>query len=242
MNNDNVTLCWFSCGVTSAVACYLALRDFSNCRVIYIKTGQEHEDSFRFLKDVEQWFGHEIEIVSNDTYKSAFDVIAKTKYINGPAGARCTLELKKKVRWQIEKQVGTWERQIIGFDSSERKRAQRFSEQYPTTKAYYPLIVNSLSKEDCMAILLKHHIEIPLMYRLGFHNNNCIGCVKGGKSYWALIRKQFPDAFNRMAKLERELGHSCINGQFLDELPGNVSTANPLVPGCSLFCDVDFLD
>lgn len=241
MNNDNVTLCWYSCGVTSAVACYLALQDFNNCRVIYIKTGQEHEDSFRFLKDCEQWFGHEIEIVFNNTYKSAFDVIEKKKYINGPAGARCTLELKKKVRWQIEKQVGTWERQIIGFDSSERKRAQRFSEQYPTTKAYYPLINHSLSKEDCMAILLKHNIEIPAMYRLGFHNNNCIGCVKGGKSYWALIRKEFPDAFNRMAKIERELGHSCINGLFLDELPGNVSTANPLVPGCSLFCDVDFL-
>ena len=23
-------------------------------------------------------------------------------------------------------------------------------------------------------------IEIPVMYRLGYNNNNCVGCVKGG--------------------------------------------------------------
>jgi len=61
-------------------------------------------------------------------------------------------------------------------------------------------------------------IEPPVMYKLGFNNNNCIGCVKGGMGYWNKIRQHFPEQFNRMAKIEREVGASCIKGKFLDEL------------------------
>lgn len=43
------------------------------------------------------------------------------------------------------------------------------------------------------------------MYLLGFQNNNCIGCPKGGRGYWNMIRKHFPDDFDRMSKLQREL-------------------------------------
>ena len=35
----------------------------------------------------------------------------------------------------------------------------------------------------------------PLMYDLGYPNNNCIGCVKGGMGYWNHIRKDFPEVF-----------------------------------------------
>jgi hypothetical protein len=44
------------------------------------------------------------------------------------------------------------------------------------------------------------------MYRLGYRNNNCRGCVKGGKGYWNKIRKDFPDYFERMAKMQDLLG------------------------------------
>ena len=30
----------------------------------------------------------------------------------------------------------------------------------------------------CADIILKNGIKLPTMYELGFHNNNCIGCVK----------------------------------------------------------------
>jgi len=41
------------------------------------------------------------------------------------------------------------------------------------------LIDNDLSKENCLAIIDRAGIEIPMMYKLGYNNNNCIGCVKG---------------------------------------------------------------
>lgn len=237
-------ICWFSCGVTSAVAARLALSEFKNSEVLiyFIETGQEHPDSMRFLHDCERWFDHEIKIVRSSHYSSAWDVWENTKFLNGPTGARCTLELKKKVRWSIEDELGTWSSQVFGFDATERKRAVRFTEQYPKAKAVYPLINHCLTKSECMAILKSAGIEIPAMYSLGFPNNNCIGCVKGGMGYWNLVRKEFPDTFNRMAKLERTIGHSCINGTYLDELPENLGKLPVIVPSCSLFCNTDFMD
>lgn len=239
---ENTIIAWFSCGITSAVATKLALRQNDDVRIIFILTGQEHPDSIRFLRDCQKWFEHPIEIFNNEKYVDVFDVIEKTRYINGPAGARCTLELKKKVRYKIEDEMKTWKAQVFGFDAGERKRAQRFQEQNPKARAIFPLIDEGLTKEDCMALVMKAGIELPMMYRLGFPNNNCIGCVKGGRGYWARIRDLFPLHFSKMAKLERELGHSCIRDCFLDDLPENAKKQPPIVPSCSIYCDVDFLD
>ena len=63
-----------------------------------------------------------------------------------------------------------------------------------------------MTKQHCHDAITLAGIETPAMYRLGYKNNNCIGCVKGQQGYWNKIRKDFPDAFQQMAKLERELG------------------------------------
>lgn len=235
-----MVICWFSCGVTSAVATKITLQKQKDVRVIYIDTHSEHLDTIRFLYDCERWFNHEIEVYSSPKYRDHFDVITCKRFINSPQGAPCTLELKKKVRWMIEDEIKNWDAQVFGFDVSERKRATRFKQQYPLSKAMFPLIDAQLSKEDCLSLIRKAGIVIPAMYRLGYHNNNCVGCVKGGKGYWTKIKNDFPDVFARMARLEREIGHSCIRDCFLDELkPVNMP---PLVESCSIFCDPDFLD
>lgn len=55
--------------------------------------------------------------------------------------------------------------------------------------------------------------------------------------YWNKIRTDFPDVFEKRAKLERELGCSCINGIFLDELePGRGRLDMEIIPECSIMC------
>jgi hypothetical protein len=124
-------------------------------------------------------------------------------------GALCTTELKKKPRWAVQDAYGP---QVYGYSSEpkEQKRAARFREQNPEVTLLTPLIERGLMKGDCLAMVERAGIEIPAMYRLGYKNNNCIGCVKGGMGYWNKIRVDFPDTFDRMAALERELGHSVI--------------------------------
>lgn len=236
---------WWSAGVTSAVACKLAMDKFGADRVdlYYFKIDSAHEDNKRFIDDCQEWYGKEINILQGK-YKDQFDVIEKTRYINGPSGARCTSELKKALRQQIEKQV-QYDHQVFGFEFSKREinRAFLFREQHPHTRPYFPLIEREITKNDAAGILAKNGIEMPTMYKLGYPNNNCIGCVKGGGGYWNKIRKDFPETFLRMASLEREIGHSCIRDTFLDELDPNRGNKNKIVmPDCGVFCEVEFED
>ena len=100
-----------------------------------------------------------------------------------------------------------------------------------------------LSKEDVHGLFERtFDIARPQMYEMGYPNNNCIGCVKGGMGYWNRIKKDFPDVFESRAKLERLVGYSILkdgNGTpiYLDELEpdrGNMNTE--IFPDCSIMC------
>jgi hypothetical protein len=237
---------WFSCGVTSAVACKLALDKYGsdNVKLFYMVIDSAHDDNDRFIKDCEDWYGVKIERRRSEKYVDQFDVIERTKYVNGPSGARCTLELKKNVRYKIESEID-YDGQIFGFEFSKKEvnRAIRFAQQYPKAKPIYPLIERQISKKQCAELLLRNGIALPKMYDLGFHNNNCIGCVKGGMGYWNHIRKHFPDVFNKMADLEQKVGNSCIKGKYLKDLDESQGRHEPpILPDCGTFCEIEFAD
>lgn len=250
MNKELPIIGWFSCGATSAVACKIGLSLYENVRIVHIETGSEHSDNKRFLEDCQKWFGVEIQTIRSGKFDNVEDVLLKKKYINGPTGASCTKELKKQVRYLYEEALGEWGGQIWGFDfcKDEINRAIRFKQQNPKTKPLFPLIERKLTKQDCLGILKKAGIAIPIMYKLGYNNNNCIGCVKGGIGYWNKIRKDFPERFNRMAQIERIVGASCLKEQdgtrlFLDELePNRGVNVKPIVPDCSLTCAIEFAE
>lgn len=247
-------VCWFSCGVTSAVSIKKALdkyRDIYNFEIYYCHINSAHSDNKRFLKECENWFKHKIITIHNKKgYKDQFDVIEKTRFINGVGGARCTLELKKSIRYDIEKSFENdyskiIKYQVLGYEFSKKEinRAIRFIEQNPKSKAIFPLIENYLSKKECMKILLNTGIELPKMYSLGYSNNNCIGCVKGGKGYWNKIKIDFPEVFEKMVQAENNLNHSCIKNTFLRDLKESKKQYKNIdIPDCSNFCEVELSD
>lgn len=237
---------WFSCGTTSACAARLALdlsRDAGIETVVaYIDTGSEHEDNARFAADVERWIGRDIVNLKNPKYADIWAVFERERYIAGIAGARCTKELKKAVREAFERDGDL---QVFGFDAGEMDRVYQYAKNQPEVALWCPLVDACISKDLSFHIVQQAGIELPAMYRLGYRNNNCIGCVKGGAGYWNKIRRDFPAVFDRMAKLERELGaklvQATIDGRrqrvHLDELPltaGRHSDDPPM--SCGLLC------
>jgi hypothetical protein len=237
-------IAWWSGGITSAVACKKALELFDNVLICYIETGSHHDDTQRFKADCERWYGKEILTFQSSTFKNHIDVILTEKYVNGPDGAKCTMELKKQVRYSVELIHG-YKYQVWGFDFTKKEinRAIRFLQQNPFTKPVFPLIEFKLTKNECAGIITSANIELPVMYQLGYSNNNCIGCVKGGKGYWNKIRVDFPKWFAEMAMAERIVGASCINGVFLDELkPTAGRDEQPVVPECGAMCQSKYED
>lgn len=209
-----MNICWFSGGVTSAVACHIAIQNFGveNCHVIMIDTRNEHEDNDRFLQDCEKWFGLQIETISAFTeggvYNSIQDVWRRHKSLNVAHGAVCSSELKRAVREKWQKQ-NEFSSQVFGFDfdPKEFRRAMGLKFNHPKAKAIFPLLMFGLTKEDCFKILEENGILKPKMYDLGFNNNNCFQtmCIQGGIGYWKKVQKEFPEKFEAMAEMEHEL-------------------------------------
>lgn len=242
-------IAWFSCGATSAVACKIALKMYSDVRIVYIDTGSGHNDNERFLLECEKWYEKPIERIRSTKYVNVEDVLLKMGYINGPHGAACTSLLKKQVRYEFEDNIKHWDGQVWGFDYCQREinRAIRFKQQNPKTKPLFPLIEKMITKQDAIAMLKLAGIEIPIMYRLGYSNNNCIGCVKGGIAYWNKIRRDFPSVYARMAEIERIVGATCLKDEsgklWLDELdPKRGGKIAPIVSDCSIICAIEFAE
>ena len=210
-------LVWFSCGATSACAAKIAKEMFKNVEILYCDTLKyEHPDNKRFMTDCEQWFGSSIKILRSEKYTDIYDVFNKSGWLVGHGMAKCAHYLKRDVR---EAYQGVNDVHVFGFASDEPKRIAVFEERNPELSLSWVLRDRRMTKQDCLDMISSAGISLPVMYRMGYKNNNCIGCVKGGKGYWNKIRNDFPIAFRRMAKQERKMGISVIRDVYLDQLP-----------------------
>ena len=238
------SLVWFSCGAASAVAAKLAVEQYPDCEVLYCDTlAYEHPDNMRFVGDVENWIGKKIKILKSEKYADIYDVFNKTGWLVGVGGARCTTELKRNVRLAYQRPGDI---HIFGLTSDEEKRIGRFEEQNPHILPEWILLDRGITKGTCYRIIRDAGIELPTMYKLGYNNNNCVGCVKGQQGYWNKIRVDFPRVFQKMAKQERKMnvaicktyaGDGKRKRVFLDELDPNAGRYQPLPDiECGVLC------
>lgn len=219
-------LVWISCGAASACAAKLAVSKYPDrAQFIYCDTSaDEHEDNPRFLRDVEQWIGRKITTIRNPEFRTTDEVFDAFRYMSGPDGARCTKELKRLPRTQMQHPVDV---HIFGFTSDEQERIDDFEFDNPDLQVEWILRDNNVTKADCYRMIQEAGIALPAMYLLGYRNNNCKGCVKAtSPGYWNKVRVDFPEVFQRRAAQSRRLGVRLVKFKgeriFLDELPEGV--------------------
>lgn len=245
------TLAQFSCGAASAVATKLTIAEFGDrCEILNAYVEEEHPDNRRFLVDCERWFGRPITILRDEKYDaSAIKVFETVGYIKGPRGAACTSRIKRGLLRSYERPGDLL---ILGYTAEEQDRLDDFIADFPDRPIRAPLIERGLTKQDCKAMVERAGIELPLMYRLGYDNANCIGCVKGGMGYMRAIRQDFPAQFERLcqaedkvhalhgdsARLFRHRSGPLKEQRFaLRELPAGKIDRSEHVPSCGLICE-----
>lgn len=240
MDRTPYKVVWLSGGVSSFIAGYI-IRDTVD-EWIYIDIKDQHPDTIRFIHDCEKLIGKKVTFIKSDEFSCVDEVCREFKFINSPSGARCTGMLKKKVRKKWENEHLQYDLTYVwGFDKKELLRAYNLSQNFPEFNHEYPLIDNQLSKDDVHAISKKLGLKRPIMYDLGYSNNNCVGCVKGGMYYWNKIRKDFPEVFESRAKLERDIEHTIIKGVYLDELDPDAGRKNKeIMEECGIMCEVKY--
>ena len=228
---------WFSAGVSSAVATKMLIDEIDE--IYYIHIDDHHPDNDRFIMECQEWFGKPIIRIQSEymNVEYALRGAGGRGYVNGPTGAPCTRFLKRRLRQEWEMMQTDDLTYVWGMDSTEKTRCDRLCEVMPGFDHRFPLVERDINKADSHKILKASGIKRPAMYDLGYPNNNCIGCVKGGKGYWNKIRQAFPDVFASRAKVERLIGGSCIKGIYLDELPLDAGRLQvPICEDCGIFC------
>lgn len=233
-----ITVSYFSAGVSSAVATKMVISEID--RIFYTHIDDQHPDTMRFVKDCESWFGKPVEIWQSPFYRDVDSVCRSRMFLkNRNGGAPCTAQLKREVRKIFEYEHAGELRIVWGMDYNEINRAEKIREYMPDQEHIFPLIDQGITKEIAHEIMTASKIRRPAMYDLGYHNNNCIGCIKGGMGYWNKIRVDFPEVFAKRAKLERDIGYSITQGVFLDELdPARGRHDAPITGDCGILCEI----
>jgi hypothetical protein len=232
-----VTVAYFSAGVSSAVATKLMIHEID--RIMYTNIDDHHPDTMRFVQDCEAWFGKPVEKWQSQT-RTVEQVMRRRRYIRNPKTgfATCTEELKQWVRRDFERANKGRLRIVWGYDCEETHRQQRILESMVEYQHCVPLIDRRITKAHAHEILKASGIRRPVMYEMGYQNNNCVGCVKGGMGYWNKIRQDFPEVYADRAKMERDIGFPILGrNTWLDELdPTRGRNEPPVCDECGLLC------
>ena len=200
-------MCHFSCGAASACASKLAIDRYGD-RVVLLNAfvASEDEDNRRFLADCERWLGRKVFIVCDEKYgASAPHVWRKKRFIVNRNGAPCSKALKRDV---LDAFGRPDDLTVLGYtaDPRDAARLDRYIDAHGAERVWAPLVEAGMTKRDCFAMVQAAGVELPRMYRLGYHNANCPGCPKGGEGYWNKIRVDFPDVYEEMASIQDMLG------------------------------------
>jgi len=237
-------LAWVD-GVNSALMTYIAIQQNPDVIPVHCDLGTSvHEDSHRFIDDLEKLYGKPIIRIRSEKYQTIDDVFDHRNYLSGINGAPCTGEMKivPRMNFQLPSDMHLW-----GYtsDKSDAVRFDRMKENFPQLRQRSPLIEMGITKSDCHAVLAELGIKRPIVYDIGMPNGNCLGCVKAtSPNYWALIRQWFPDVFERRSKQSRRLNVKLtrIKGKrvFIDEIPQDwPTTVRGNFGGCGFHCDGD---
>ena len=240
-------VCQFSCGAASAVATKIALAQYGathEVQIINAFVKEEHPDNRRFLLDCEKWFGQPVTVLCDEKYgASIIEVFRRERFMKSRFGAPCTAKLKRKLldQWRLPEDV-----MVFGYTAEEEDRFEDFKDRNPDKTVIAPLIERGLGKKDCLAMLERAGIELPAMYRLGYSNANCIGCIKGGEGYFRAIREDFPAEFETLCQTQEAIGPGAYlfrnraTGErySLRDIPPGKARRDLSPPACGLQCEI----
>jgi 3'-phosphoadenosine 5'-phosphosulfate sulfotransferase (PAPS reductase)/FAD synthetase len=236
------TIAWWSTGAASAVMAHMALQDTPEAIIARCETNNEDPDNYRFEADVMRRLNRSVTLLKSENYESVPDVWRGERYMAGNEGAPCTREMKIMPRLAFQRPTDI---HVFGYtaDARDAERFKTLQNNYPELIVKAPLIERGVTKAATLALVERWGIELPRSYAMGFPNANCLqtGCVKAtSPDYWSLYRQQFPDNFARTAAYAREIGARLtrIKGEriFIDEIPADWPTTNPIAPACDFLC------
>lgn len=220
IHSKNKLFISFSGGKTSAFMTLkllnspLIARFFSDIEVLFANTGQEHEETLKFINEFSIYYNIKVtwiesdlqsakgwkvvDFLSADRTGSPFYSMCEKFGIPNQTGPFCTRELKlvpmTKYLRSIGWKSGTYVTAIgIRFDELDR-----ISKNALTSDFWYPLIDIKITKKDILEFFKISAIKLNIPEHLG----NCVWCWKKSDRKLFTIALQHPEYFDLPILLE----------------------------------------
>lgn len=207
----------YSGGVSSAYTIKLVLEKYPDAIIYFNDTKWEHEDLYRFNKDIEKLFN--IKITEDSDGRNPEQLFMDIHFLGNNKVPCCSVELKAK---RLQKFASPGDNLYFGIGIEEIHRAARIRSIYTPKgiNTYFPLIENKINKETIFTFFKENKIEIPYLYKIGFSHNNCSGgCVRAGKKSWINLyrmdKKTYLERENLEIKFNKKFGG---NNTFLGDI------------------------
>jgi hypothetical protein len=197
----------FSCGAASAISTKIAIERYGDrLEIVNAFLAAESPDNRRFLAECERWFGRSITVLRDTKYAAEpLNVWSAKRFIAGSKGAPCSKELKGKILDAFADPADGIPL-VLGYTSDEAHRIDNFLDANAGAVVIAPLVEEGIDKDECFARVARAGLTLPLPYRQGFHNSNCLKCPRGGLGYWKHIDRFYPDNYEEVAQLQDVLG------------------------------------
>lgn len=174
--------------------------------VIFADTGQEHPNTYAFVRRCTDQWGIHIEWVSMDkgNYATPFDaLIAKKNYLPNPVARFCTTEMKiKPIAAFMRAKYEVWDN-IIGIRADEPKRVSSMrGKETPEWVTRMPLADIGVTETDVFGFWKKQNFDLDLPR--GF--SNCVGCFMKSAAQLIAIEQMQPGSLEWYATKEAEIG------------------------------------
>ncbi len=183
-------------GVASAVAHHRAMEKYGDVTAWFADTLYEDEDLYRFLEDLEKFWG--IKIQRHAVGLNPYQTAEREKMIFNQKMAFCSRILKIEPFTELLEKTDKPATVFLGMDWSEEHRMAAPKKNYEKIEGVtvdYPLMWKPYDY-DVFATVKSWGIKIPRLYGMGFPHNNCGGrCVRQGISEWLRLRQHFPERF-----------------------------------------------
>jgi len=234
----------YSGGHSSALVAIEAVRKYGKENVILlnhdISSEVEHQDIKRFKADVADYLDMPITPANMPDFETMTPLRVCRKaqaFQTQPGQAFCTSRLKTEPFHKYlaenypvptDMMAGTLyeaahpsemenEEVVIlyGFDKNEPHRIQRKSGVLGAQgyRSDYPLAFWNRTLESTEEL----GITRPITYKI-FKHANCFACLKAGMQHWYIVYCLRPELFAEAIETELDIGHSIINGVYMEEL------------------------
>tara|TARA_R110002074_G_scaffold397850_1_gene588841 strand:- start:61 stop:894 length:834 start_codon:yes stop_codon:yes gene_type:complete len=212
-------------GRTSAYMAYMLKANASHLydlTYVFANTGAEHQDTLRFLNEVDTQFSlgivwleavvhHNKRIGSTHkqvTYQTAsrnsepFTQVVKKYGVPNKSYLHCTRELKlNPIRSYMREIGGADITHAIGIREDENRRV---SKNATKDNLVYPLVDwFPTDKQDVLDFFAQYDWDLAIPEYLG----NCVTCHKKSFKKLMQVHKEMPDVFSWTGEMEREYGH-----------------------------------